>query len=132
MKKPEVGVDVVIRKGDTILLHERKGNNNDWVWSVPGGHLEIFEEITDCAKRETHEEMGVSIKNLKVVQILNNIYKDIGKHYVTFYVDSEIANGEPKIMEPEKCRSIKWFKISELPKNLFSSFQKLIDTGYFK
>jgi 8-oxo-dGTP diphosphatase len=131
-KRPKVGVDVVVRKGDMILLHERKGDNNDWVWHVPGGHLELFEEVFDCAKREVKEEIDIEVKNLKVAKILNNIYRDIGIHYVTFYVDSELESGEPKIMEPEKCKSIKWFKISEIPENLHPSFQRLVDTGYFK
>ncbi len=131
-QRPKVGVDVIIRKGDEIILHERKdpADNSKWVWHVPGGHLELFEEVADCAKRETLEEVGVTIKDEKIAKVLNNIYPD--RHYVTFYVESNFDKGEARVMEPEKCRSVKWFKVSDLPENLFGSLQKLVDTNYFK
>ncbi len=128
-ERPRVGVDVIIRNGNKILLHERKDNEGNWVWHVPGGHLELCEDIIDCAKRETMEEVGVTIKDAKIGKVLNNIYPD--RHYVTFYIDANLDNGEACVMEPEKCRSVKWFEVTDMPKNLFSSFQKLVDTKYF-
>ena len=130
--RPEVSVDVIVLNDGKILLHERKGYKTDWEWHLPGGHLEFLEEVIDCAEREVQEEMGVVIKDVKIVKILNNIYPEINKHFATFYVSSYLDKGEARVMEPEKCRSVKWFKISEMPKNLFPSLQRLVDTGYFK
>ena len=132
VEKPKVGVDVIIRKDDMVLLHERKDNNGNVVWHVPGGHLEFLEEVGDCAKREVKEEMGIDIKDIKIAKVMNNIYDNPPIHYVVFYVESFLDYGEPKIMEPNKCTDVRWFKPTEFPTNLFPSLQRLVDTGYFK
>jgi 8-oxo-dGTP diphosphatase len=129
--RPKIGVDVIVRKGDEILLLERKNNYGEWAWCLPGGHLEFAEEIVDCAKREVKEETGLDIDNVGISTWLNNIFRDVGKHYVTFYVEGK-SSGEPFLAEPEKFRAIQWFNINSLPPVLFIPLTKLVDTGYFK
>jgi len=43
-------------------------------WSFPGGHLEYMESFEDCAKRETREECGIEITNIRF-QFLSNVIK---------------------------------------------------------
>jgi 8-oxo-dGTP diphosphatase len=130
-ERPKIGVDVIVRKDNKILLLERKNNYGEWVWCLPGGHLEFAEEIVDCAKREVKEEANIDISNARIGTWLNNIFRDVGKHYITFYVEAE-SSYEPMLAEPEKFRSVEWFEVDSLPKNLFSPLINLVDTGYFR
>ena len=63
---PRVGVGVIVTKDDRLLLLERKGVHGQGTWSTPGGHLEYGESPEACAARETKEETGVEIVNVRV------------------------------------------------------------------
>ena len=59
-KRPSVGVGVIIRNGDHLLLMKRQNSHGDGTWSMPGGHLEYGESPQECAIREAEEEVGLS------------------------------------------------------------------------
>ena len=132
MKYPKIGVDVIVKKGNLILAGQRKNAHGDGDWSVPGGHLEFFEEIEECAKREVLEETNIKIKNIKIYKITNDLFKKEDKHYVTIWVTSEYESGEIKINEPDKFTQIKWVKKDEFPKPQFLPLKNLINQGDFK
>jgi 8-oxo-dGTP diphosphatase len=62
--RPAVSVDVVLfaHDGTTLqtLLIERGREPYAGSWAFPGGFLEVDEEIEAAARRELHEETGVS------------------------------------------------------------------------
>ncbi|MDP3741781.1 MAG: NUDIX hydrolase [Candidatus Micrarchaeota archaeon] len=113
---PRIGVGVFVRNtSGEILLQKRTGAHGANTWSLPGGHLEFNESIENCAKREAMEEFNVEIKNVKVLGITEDIMLEENKHYVTIFVDSELASGsEPKIMEPDKTLEMTWVSNEEL------------------
>lgn len=113
-QKPKVGVGVMIFKDGKVLMARRKGSHGAGMYSFPGGHLEYMESFEDCAKRETKEECGIEIKNIKF-QYLTNVKKYAPKHYVHIGVTAEWASGEPQIMEPEKSDEWKWYDLNDLP-----------------
>jgi ADP-ribose pyrophosphatase YjhB (NUDIX family) len=71
-EKPKVGVGVMIFKDGKVLLTKRKGSHGAGDYSFPGGHLEHMESFEECAIRETKEECGLEIKNIKF-QYLTNV-----------------------------------------------------------
>src|SRR3989344_5235575 len=113
MDYPRIGVGIFVKKNDRILLQKRIGAHGANTWSLPGGHLEMYEPIEDCAARETFEEFGITIKNPKILGFTNDIMKDEQKHYITFFVDSELGEGTPTIKEPNKTAAFSRFD----PKN---------------
>ena len=64
-QRPKVGVGVFVLKDGKILMGKRKGAHGEGSWSLPGGHLEFNESWDMCAVRETMEETGVTIKNIR-------------------------------------------------------------------
>jgi len=85
-KKPKVGVGVIVIKDNKVLLGKRKGSHGEGSWCFPGGHLEFNESLENCAKRETLEETGIEIKNIRFETITNEIFKDEGTHYITIFM----------------------------------------------
>jgi 8-oxo-dGTP diphosphatase len=127
-QKPKVGVGVMILKGGKVLMTKRKGSHGAGEYSFPGGHLEYMESFEDCAVRETKEECGIEIKNIKFLY-LTNVKKYAPKHYVHIGLTAEWASGKPQIMEPEKAEEWKWYDMDNLPNGLFE-FCKLAFDSY--
>jgi len=128
--RPNVGVGVIIKKDNQVLLGKRKNAHGDGTWSFPGGHLEFNEEVEDCARREVMEETGLKIKNLKQATFTNDVFQKENKHYVTLYVMGEYISGEPRVMEPEKCEKWDWFEWDNLSEPLFIPILNLLKQSF--
>lgn len=123
--RPKVGIGVIVINDNKVLLGKRLRVHGKGSWAFPGGHLELNEEINECAIREVKEETGIKIKNLKIGPLTNDIFKHERKHYITIFVICEYSSGDVKIMEPLKCKKWEWFSWEKLPKPLFLSVQNL-------
>lgn len=116
--KPRVGVGVFVFKEGKVLLGKRKGAHGAGDWAPPGGHLEFGESIEDCAKRELAEETGLKALSIQT-GIWSNDVIDESKHYITFFAVVDQVEGEPQLLEPNKCESWQWFATDALPSPLF-------------
>lgn len=128
--KPQVGIGVIIIKDGKILLGQRKNAHGEGSWCPPGGHLEFGETWEKCAERETEEETGLKIKNIRFGTATNDIFAQEQKHYITVHMLADYDAGEAEIREPDKCERWEWFKWSELPQPLFVPTQNLLKKGY--
>jgi len=129
-ERPKIGVGVCVIKDDKILFGKRKNAHGEGSWCFPGGHLELNENIEDCARREVLEETGLSIKNLRFGPYTNDIFEKENKHYVTLFIIADYDSGELKLMEPEKCEKWDWFKWEKAPNPLFIPNYNLLKMGY--
>ncbi len=116
---PKVGTGVIVRKDGKILLGLRSGSHGAHKWSLPGGHLDIGEEISVCASREVLEETGLQVHPycMRPYTFNNYINEEEGLHYVTVFllVDWRESMGEVENCEPEKCVRWEWFCPEDLP-----------------
>jgi 8-oxo-dGTP diphosphatase len=127
-ERPKVGLAVIVIKNGKVLIGKRKGSHGTGTWSLPGGHLEFEEMWEACAARETLEETGVRIENIRHIGTTNDIMH--GKHYVTIFMLANYKSGEVRVREPDKCEEWKWINWEELPSPRFHPLQQLIDQGY--
>lgn len=127
----KVGIGVIIKNGNKILLGHRCNNYKDTggiyepdTWTIPGGKQEYDETMFEGAKREVKEET-----NLDVSELSFGATDDIqpNKHYVTIQVLAEKFEGELKNLEPTKHSEWKWFDIDNLPEKLYSPSKKFIE-----
>lgn len=108
----------MILKDGKVLLGKRKGSHGHGEYEFPGGHLEYMESFENCAKRETLEECGLEIENIRF-QFLANIKIWKPKHYVHIGITADWKKGEPQILEPEKSEGWGWYNLENLPLPLF-------------
>ena len=127
---PLVGVGVIVLRNGLVLLGERLGSHGSGTWAFPGGHLEFGETVEQCAAREVREETGLELQDIRTGPYSNDLFASEQKHYVTLFVVSSSAEGEPEALEPTKCSRWQWFKWSELPTPLFQPLQTLVRTGF--
>ncbi|ROV99842.1 hypothetical protein VSDG_02993 [Cytospora chrysosperma] len=131
--QPRVGVAAVIKGPDgRIVFGRRKASHGAGQWAFPGGHLEYGEEIIDCAERETLEETGLNVKGRDIVAVTNDVFTDLGKHYITMFVVCEMVDPkqQPQLLEPDKCQEWVWKTLDEVKQfkteDLFLPIQNLL------
>lgn len=129
-KRPSVGIGVCVLKESRVLFCKRKNSHGEGTWGFPGGHLEFNESWEECATRETLEETGLKIKNIRFGAVTNDRFVDEGKHYITIYMLAEYDSGDLQLREPEKCETWEWFSWEKLPQPLFLPVQNLIKQGF--
>lgn len=127
---PRVGVGVIIKKENKVLLGERKGAHGESTWGFPGGHLEFLESVEDCARREVSEETGLELGEIEVHVFTNDLFTDENKHYITIYAVADWQSGDPQILEPDKCNAWEWHSWDTLPIPLFLPIQNLKKTDF--
>lgn len=126
-----VGIGVFVFRSGRFLMGRRHGAHGAGTWSVPGGHLEYGETFEDTAIREVAEETGVRITNVRFGAVTNDVFTDEGRHYVTVWMLSDHAAGEPSILEPDKCVSLGWYDFGALPEPLFLPWRQLVRSPLF-
>lgn len=104
-----VGIGVFVFKNGHFLMLKRQGSHGEGTWSLPGGHLEFGESFEDTARRETMEETGLEIRNVRFGAVTNDHFVDENKHHVTIWMLSEWADGVEYIAKPNKCVGQSWF-----------------------
>ncbi len=72
---------IVVDDADRILLHRRADNG---LWALPGGAMNIGEDVASCAIRETSEETGIDVKVVGIVGTYTN------PRHVIAYDDGEV------------------------------------------
>ena len=129
-KRPQIGIAAIVLKKGRVLMHQRKNAHGDGTWSFPGGHLEFGEAWEACAKRETREEAGIEISNVRFGTVTNDIFKREGKHYITIFMLADWKSGEAKVMEPDKCVRWEWVEWNKMPKPRFLPIENLFKTDF--
>lgn len=130
MERPKVGLGVLIRRDNKVLLGKRINAHGEGSWCAPGGHLEGGESFEECALREIEEEVGIKVKNLKFASVTNDIFVEESKHYVTILMLADFDSGEVVLKEPDKFEKWEWFEWNNLPEPLFLSDVNLIKQGF--
>ncbi len=127
-----IGVANLILKDNKILMllnkniPDRRSKYTGKHWSLPGGKFEVGESITDCAKREIKEEVGLTVKNCRLISILEINWKYHKDHWITFLTKTNKFKGIAQIKEPNNHIDIKWFDLDNLPKTIFKADKELI------
>ncbi len=128
-KYPRVGIGVMIQneKGEA-LLGLRQGSHGAGEWCFPGGHLEWGETVFETAKREVKEETGLDVSRFELISVFDEMryIRTDNKHYLNIGVKAEYQGGEPKLMEPDKCKEWRWFGLDNLPEKMLESTENII------
>jgi ADP-ribose pyrophosphatase YjhB (NUDIX family) len=86
-----VSCSVVIALQNKVLLVKETKTVAKERWNFPGGKLEQGESVFDCAKRETLEEAGIVIDDLKLIEIVNKPESSEGNNVVKFIFVASVA-----------------------------------------
>ena len=107
---------ILIQNGKILLSRRFNTGYEDGKYSLPAGHIEDDESLTQGAAREMFEEIGLKLapQAFKLVHVMHRKHLDIRMDY---FFTAEIGNQQPVNKEPEKCDDLRWFSLTKLPVN---------------
>jgi 8-oxo-dGTP diphosphatase len=113
---PLVGVGgVVVRRGRVLLI--RRGTEPlKGAWSIPGGLLELGEELAEGVRRELKEETGLEVEPLEVLTVFDRIFRDgarVRYHYVI--VDYACRCKRGRLRPASDVLDARWVRRQDLP-----------------
>ncbi|MDO9588488.1 MAG: NUDIX hydrolase [Brevundimonas sp.] len=92
---PVPAVGVVCLRGEEVLLIRRGTPPRQGEWSLPGGRIEPGERAVDAALRELREETGVEAEITGLIDVVDGLFPEAGRHYVLIDYAARWLSGEP-------------------------------------
>jgi len=128
--RPQVGMGILVMRRERVLLGRRRGSHGSGYYAAPGGHIELGESFEETARREVMEETGLKITNLRLLSVGNYLFSrpDGDRHYIDVDFVCEAPEGDPLLMEPEKCEGWNWYDLNDLPDPLFIVTRRMIES----
>jgi ADP-ribose pyrophosphatase YjhB (NUDIX family) len=96
---PIVAVGGIVFKDGRVLLIRRGKEPSYGLWSIPGGAVNLGEELRAATRREVREECGIEIDVSDIVELLERVVRDsddrIQYHYVLIDYLARWKSGDP-------------------------------------
>jgi 8-oxo-dGTP diphosphatase len=102
-----------------ILLVKRKYDPFKGCFALPGGYVNIDEELEDAVKRELLEETGVTNIFLKELHAYGKIGRDPRGRIITIPFLALINSDKRHIEASTDAEAVGWFSVYDLPKLAF-------------
>ncbi len=108
-----------------ILLIQRGSAPFKDCWALPGGFVDMNEDLPDAAARELTEETG--LKNIKLCQLatFGTPGRDPRGRNITV-VYAGVATDETEVKGASDAKAARWFDIDKLPENLAFDHNEVI------
>lgn len=74
-EQPLVGVGGVVVHRNRVLLIRRGSEPLKGQWSIPGGLLELGEELAVAVRRELKEETGLTVEPVHMLEVFDRIVR---------------------------------------------------------
>lgn len=121
--RPAVTVDIIITKISNnkkfILLIQRKNEPFKNQWALPGGFIEMDEEIENSAYRELKEETSIEVVTLKQFKTYGTIGRDPRGRVISIIYSGELTNTTQNIKAGDDAKHLEWFTFENLPELAF-------------
>jgi 8-oxo-dGTP diphosphatase len=131
--RPMVTVDAVVFSlsgGRTqVLLVNRGKEPYKGKWAVPGGFIEIDEELEDAVARELQEETGLTGVRLEQMRAFGRCGRDPRGRQISIAFTGTATEGQDRIRPGDDAAKAKWFDIEELPQDLAFDHDEMIKYG---
>lgn len=126
--RPAVTVDILVFTLDEdairMLMVRRKAEPFAGQWAIPGGFLEIDEEIEDAVLRELHEETGLDgVALLAPIGVFGELDRDPRGRTITLAHAAAVRGPAPALTAGDDAAEAVWLKPDEVDQFAFDHDQ---------
>lgn len=113
--------------GKILLMRRYQTGYEDGNYSLPSGHVDGQETITQAMQRELQEELNIKVAaaDLEFALLLHRLADDGERVDVFFRVKQ--WKGSPINNEPDKCDDLLWTDPKGLPTNTIDFIKQVLD-----
>lgn len=101
-----------------LLLINRKHEPYQGQWAVPGGFIEMDEELEDAVARELEEETGLKDIPLEQMHTFGTIGRDPRGRQITIVFMGIARKEQTEVRAGDDAADARWFDIDRLPENM--------------
>jgi ADP-ribose pyrophosphatase YjhB (NUDIX family) len=116
--KPIVGIGAIIVCDGRMLLEKRKNDPGKGRWSVPGGVVELGENVAQTVIREVKEETGLDVAEPEHIDVVDQITRDengrIKYHFVIIDYLVNLKGGTLKAASD--ADALQWVSLDDVEK----------------
>tara|TARA_Y100000766_G_scaffold277374_1_gene282672 strand:- start:1687 stop:2133 length:447 start_codon:yes stop_codon:yes gene_type:complete len=105
---PALAADSAVRRGDEILLIQRKYPPMEGAWAFPGGFVDQGENPIDAAVRELKEETGLDGTDPKLLMVMGDADRDPRKHIVSIVYEIQVSEDQQPIAGDDAADARFW------------------------
>jgi 8-oxo-dGTP diphosphatase len=112
-----------------LLLIKRAFDPFKGSWAIPGGFLELNEDLDECAMRELKEETGLENIYLEQLHTFGKPGRDPRERVITVAYYAIVAGIDMEPTAASDAAEAKWFPIDRLPELAFDH-DEIIDMAH--
>ena len=94
---PALAADAAVRRGDAVLLIQRKHPPMQGAWALPGGFVEQGEDPIHAAVRELKEETGLDGHSPTLLMVMGDPNRDPRKHIVSIVYEITVGDDQTPV-----------------------------------
>jgi len=124
---PAVTTDVVVftirDQQLKLLLVQRAGEPYQNMWALPGGFLDIDEDLEACAKRELEEETGIHGVYLEQLYTFGAPNRDPRERVISVTYYALVPSDRLQLRAASDAADVQWFALDQMPPLAFDHQQ---------
>lgn len=113
---PLPGVLALMVRDGRVLMVQRAREPDRGKWGFPGGLIELGETVLAAARRELHEETGISAEADRVIDVFDVITRDgdgrVRYHFVLNVVVCRWLAGDA--VAADDAAAVGWYNLDEI------------------
>jgi 8-oxo-dGTP diphosphatase len=91
---PALAADAAVRRGESVLLIQRKYPPMQGSWALPGGFVDQGEDPIHAAVRELEEETGLQGIEPTLLMVMGDPARDPRKHIVSIVYEITVSEDQ--------------------------------------
>ncbi len=123
----EPSLDAPLAAFFDILLVKRRYPPFEGFYALPGGGVELDEDLEDAAKRELHEETGIEVESLSQLRAYGKPGRDPRSRVVGVVFWTIIDREKNELSAGSDAAEAVWFPILDLPPLAFDHAEIVAD-----
>ena len=109
-----------------LLLVNRRNEPFKGKWCLPGGFVNIDEELEDAVARELSEETGLTGVRLEQMHTFGRCGRDPRGRVITVTFMGIVGEDKTKVEAGDDAAKAQWFDIEQVPKALAFDHNKVV------